>query len=112
MGNARTDVRVSDAVLVDHSAPVIDGLRVYERDGVLWAEFEVEDGLGPLTSATVALNGGDSFSAPTLDGVLDGPSEQFNFPLLMKTGEKLRFVTVTVVDGANNTATAQVQWRD
>jgi len=112
MGNARTDERVSDAVLVDHSPPVIDGLRVYERDGVSWVEFEVEDGLGPLTSATVAINGDSALAAPTLDGVLDGPSETFNFPLLMKPGVALRFVTVTVVDGADNSATAQVQWRD
>ena len=80
MGNARTDERVSDAVLVDHSPPVIDGLRLYERDGVSWIEFEVEDGLGPLTSATVAINGDAALAAPTLDGVLDGPSEAFNFP--------------------------------
>ena len=30
----------------------------------------------------------------------------------MKPGVRLQFVTVTVVDGADNAATAQVQWRE
>lgn len=112
LGNARSDERISDAVLVDHSAPVIDDLRIYERDGVLWAQFEVEDGLGPLTQAMISINGGVSIAVPTVDGVLDGPSEKFDFPLLLNPGAKLRFLTVTVVDGADNVATAQAEWRD
>ena len=112
LGDARSDERVSDAILVDHSPPIIDDLRVYEKDGVLWAEFEVQDALGPLTQATISIDGGLSVAAPPLDGVLDGPAEKFNFPLLLDSEKGVQFVTVTVVDGANNRATAQAQWRD
>ncbi len=112
LGNARTDERISDAVLVDHSPPVIEGLRVYERDGALWAQFEVQDGLGPLTKATLSMNGGTPVAIPTADGVLDGPAETFDFPLLVNPGTTLRFISVTVVDGADNMATAEARWRD
>ena len=54
---------------------------------------------------------GSPVAAP-LDGVLDGPAEKFNFPLLLGSDKGVQFVTVTVVDGANNRATAQAQWRN
>jgi len=73
--------KISDPVLVDNTAPVIEKLQVkLKADGEAEVTFTARDATGRLTSAAYTVDSADQWRplAPT-DGLFDGRQKEFRF---------------------------------
>jgi len=89
--------RVSDPVVVDHSPPVLDGVK---RDGDQ-LRATVHDALSPLREAVYSLDAAEWKPAQPADGLLDGRKEV----LVVPAGKKGDLVLLRVTDAAYNVTT-------
>ena len=94
---ALTAERVSDPVVLDHSPPVLDGVK---RDGAP-LRATVHDALSPLREAVYSLDASDWKPAEPADGLLDGRKEV----LVVPAGKKGGLVLLRVTDAAYNVTT-------
>jgi hypothetical protein len=89
--------RVSDPVVIDHSPPVLDGVK---RDGDQ-LRATVHDALSPLREAVYSLDASDWKPAQPADGLLDGRKEV----LVVPAGTKGGLLLLRVTDAAYNVTT-------
>jgi hypothetical protein len=92
-----SDDRISEPVVVDHTAPRLVRVR-REGDKLL---VEVADGGNPLREAKYSVGAGPWKQAVAVDGLLDGRAETLEVPAPALAS----LVILRVVDAAHNTAT-------
>jgi hypothetical protein len=92
--------QVSEAVLVDHSAPAVHSVR---RDGGRLV-IEARDRLNPLREAQVSVDAGEWKQVEVGDGLLDGRRET----LLVEAPADARLVLLRLLDAAFNVSTVDL----
>jgi hypothetical protein len=86
-------------IVVDNTAPVIEGLTVNGRR----ATFKVTDGVGPIAHLEVAVAGTDEWLPfEPIDGVFDDNSETFELDLSTVSPAGPALLTVRAYDQENN----------
>ena len=103
---AREDSRVSDPLLVDNTAPLIEKIEVKVRQGAEGGEAEVRftarDVTGRLAEAAYTLDSAtDWHTLAPADGLFDGQTEEFRFTVKgLKEGPHR--LAIRVIDEADN----------
>ncbi len=87
--------RITEPVVVDHTAPELAGLKTPEGRTL---EVRVTDALSPLRRAEVSIDAGEWRPAIPIDRLLDGRSEIFR----IEVPEGARMVILRVLDAAHN----------
>lgn len=95
--NSLVTDRVSDPVVVDHAAPVLEGV---DRDGKR-LKARVKDGASPIREAVYSVDATEWKPAQAADGLLDGRSET----LTVEPGEAGGLLLLRVTDAAFNVTT-------
>lgn len=105
---AQTAARVSEPVLVDNSAPTLDGLETQVADGKVTLAATAQDGLSPIKSIAYSVDGSDEYQASLpQDLIYDSTSESWSATISdLSLGEHV--VAVRVIDARGNTAYRQV----
>lgn len=95
----------SHLIVVDNTAPVIQGLVVNGRR----ATFKVVDGIGPIARVEVALAGSPQwFPFDPIDGVFDDPEEAFDLDLSSISASGAALLTVRAFDQENNQVVREI----
>lgn len=94
---ALTAERISELVVIDHSAPVLAGTK---KEGKVLA-VTVQDQLNPLREAVFSIDAGPWQPAPSRDGLVDGRKET----LLLEAPAGAHLLILRVTDAAYNGTT-------
>jgi hypothetical protein len=100
---AREDFKISDPVLVDNTAPVIEKVEVVVRaGGEAEVRFTARDALSRITAAAYALDSSMEWNtlAPT-NGIFDGRQKDFRF-ILHNLPAGTHWLALRVLDDAQN----------
>jgi len=100
--STRFSEQVSEPVVVDHTPPRVLSVSATGSQGA--TTVEVHDGLNPIRSAEVSIDGGEWSAASTVDGLLDGRRETLELVLPPAP----RLVLLRLTDAAFNAATYDV----
>jgi hypothetical protein len=96
--------RVSDPVVIDHTAPVLakaEEDKAHGTNGGRTLRVTVRDASSPLREAVYSVNAGEWKPVRPADGLIDGRSET----LLLEPGEPGSLVLLRVTDAAHNVTT-------
>jgi hypothetical protein len=108
VGTELTGTLVSDAVRIDHTAPVIDSIERTPLPGdQVGLRVTARDPGGRLAACEIAAGPGEERRLGAADGVVDGDVETFE-GAVDAPGEG-RALVLTVVDAAGNETTARVR---
>jgi hypothetical protein len=108
VGSELTGTLVSDAVRIDHTAPVIDSIERTPLPGdQVGLRVTARDPGGRLAGCEIAAGPGEERMLGAADGVVDGDVETFE-GAVDAPGEG-RALVLTVVDAAGNETTARVR---
>ncbi|MCU0224318.1 MAG: hypothetical protein MUF27_09640 [Acidobacteria bacterium] len=106
-GAELTGELISDAVRIDHTAPVVDAVETTRLPGgQLGLRIAARDPGGRLAGCEVAAAPGEGRMLGAADGVIDGDAETFEGAV--DAPAEGRALVVTVVDAAGNETTARV----
>ena len=100
-GTARHSAAATADFVVDHSAPVFNGLRILRENGEIWLEFEVRDKLSRLSSVRLAVDAGEWQKLAPVDGLCDTQHERFHVPLPKNANGQV--VALRATDASGNT---------
>jgi hypothetical protein len=100
---AREDSKISDPVLVDNTAPLIENLDMQVRaGGEIEVRFTARDALGRLTAAGYAVDSAMEWNAlAPADGIFDGRQKEFRF-ILKNLPAGSHWLAVRVSDESQN----------
>ncbi len=106
---ARLAEKISEPILVDHSAPVVSqlsGVSTQPGDGIKSIKFEASDASSSILHAEYSIDAGQWVPVFADDGITDSSSETFTIELgELEEGEHL--VTMRVRDRAGNAGLAK-----
>jgi len=105
---ARRGARVSEPVLVDNTAPALEGLEAKVADGKVTLTATAGDALSPIASIAYSVDGSDQYRASLpADLIYDSTSEEWSCTISdLSPGEHV--IALRVIDARGNTAYRQV----
>jgi sugar lactone lactonase YvrE len=98
--------KISAALVIDNSAPLLKNVRVERKGAVLEVAFQAEDAFSSIKEAKYLIRPFDWRMVFPEDGICDSKNEKFAFTVQLDAKSD-RMVSLLVKDASGNTATVQ-----
>jgi len=101
--------KISRALIIDNSLPVIRNLKVSRKKGLLTISLMAEDSFSPIKDMKFFVRPGNWKSIFPEDGICDSKKETFKWTYKLSSGTD-NMITVKVVDSHGNIGVARTQF--